>query len=69
MVEPPAMAVLGLCSAAVHHVSYDSFIHYVGVECVETVVGQACERVSLEDTQHVYVREEKWAVVLSSCCC
>ena len=57
------MVVLDLCSAAIHDVSYDYLNHCVGVECFETVVGQTCERVSLEDTQHVYVREEKWTVV------
>ena len=41
VVEPPATVVLGL-SGAIHDV-LRFFVYCVGVERVETVVGQACE--------------------------
>ena len=48
MVEPPATVGLGLCSAAIHDVSYDFLsAHCVGAKRVEFVVGQDCQRIGL----------------------
>ena len=47
VVELPATVGLGLCSAAVHDVSYESLFTALELSALKTMVGQACQRVRL----------------------
>ena len=55
MVEPPVTVSRGLCLAANHDTSSDS-LFCVGAERIETLVGQASERVNMQkmSERHVF---------------
>ena len=43
VVEPPSEVGLGLCSAAIHDVSYDSLFTALELSALKLWVGQACQ--------------------------